>query len=55
MRKKVGSIMLHLIEHTLLDSLKLVPFLFLTYLLMEYLEHKTGQKLQKSIQKAGRF
>ena len=47
--------MLHLIEHTLLDSLKLVPFLFLTYLLMEYLEHKTGQKLQKSIQKAGRF
>ena len=47
--------MLHLIEHTLLDCLKLVPFLFLTYLLMEYLEHKTGQKLQKSIQKAGRF
>lgn len=47
--------MLHLIEHTLLDSLKLVPFLFLTYLLMEYLEHRTGEKLQKSIRKAGRL
>lgn len=26
------------------DTLKLVPFLFLTYLVMEYMEHHTGQK-----------
>ena len=30
--------MLHIIEHSVLDTLKLVPFLFLTYLAMEYLE-----------------
>lgn len=40
---------------TLLDSVKLVPFLFLTYLAMEYLEHKTAGKLQKTIQKGGRL
>lgn len=47
--------MLHIIEHSLLDSLKLVPFLFLTYLAMEYLEHKTGQKVHKIIRKAGKW
>lgn len=27
-----------------IDSLKLFPFLFLTYLLMEIIEHKTGDR-----------
>lgn len=47
--------MLHIIEHSLLDTLKLVPFLFLTYLAMEYMEHKTGSKAQNLIGKAGKF
>lgn len=47
--------MLHIIEHSVLDSLKLVPFLFLTYLVMEYLEHKAGDKTQKVIGKAGKY
>ena len=47
--------MLHIIEHSVLDSLKLVPFLFLTYLVMEYLEHKAGDKTQKVIGKAGKL
>jgi len=47
--------MLHIIEHSLLDTLKLVPFLFLTYLAMEYIEHKTGSKTQNLIKKAGKF
>lgn len=38
---------------TLLDTVKLVPFLFLTYLAMEYLEHKTGRKAQELVRKAG--
>lgn len=46
---------LHIIEHSVLDTLKLVPFLFLTYLAMEYLEHKTGSKAQNLIKKAGPF
>lgn len=40
---------------TLLDSVKLIPFLFLTYLAMEYLEHKTAGKLQATIKKGGRL
>lgn len=47
--------MLDVIVETLIDTLKLIPFLFLTYLAMEYLEHKTGEKTQKLIKKAGRF
>ncbi|MED9904465.1 MAG: putative manganese transporter [Lachnospiraceae bacterium] len=40
---------------TVLDSAKLLPFLFLTYLAMEYLEHKTAGKVQNVIQKGGRL
>ena len=47
--------MLHIIEHTLLDSIKLVPFLFLTYLAMEYLEHKAGEKTEQAVRKAGKW
>lgn len=47
--------MLHIIEHSLLDTLKLVPFLLLTYLVMEYLEHRTGDSVQKVIRKAGKW
>ncbi len=47
--------LVHIIEHTLVDSLKLVPFLFLTYLVMEYLEHMTGNKTQKVVKKAGKW
>lgn len=44
----------HILLHGLLDSLKLLPFLFLTYLLMELLEHKAGERVQKAISRAGR-
>ncbi len=47
--------MLHIIEHTLLDSIKLVPFLFLTYLAMEYLEHRAGEKTIGMVRKAGKW
>lgn len=38
-----------------MDSLKLVPFLFVTYLIMEYLEHKTSTRTRAVIRKAGRL
>lgn len=39
----------------LLDTAKLIPFLFVTYFLMEYLEHKTKEKSRTMIKKAGKF
>lgn len=47
--------MLELLLDTVLDSVKLLPFLFVTYLLMEILEHQTGGKVQNKIRTAGRF
>ncbi len=47
--------MADIILDALLDTAKLIPFLFLTYLAMEYLEHKTGDRSRKLIQKAGKF
>lgn len=35
------------------DTLKLIPFLFVTYFAMEWLEHKTGAKTQQTIRRAG--
>ncbi|MDO4965856.1 MAG: putative manganese transporter [Lachnospiraceae bacterium] len=39
---------------SLIDSIKLLPFLFITYYVMEYLEHKAGSKMQYAIKKAGK-
>ena len=47
--------MLDVIIDTLVDSIKLLPLLFLTYLIMEYLEHKTSDKVRHMIQNSGRF
>jgi hypothetical protein len=47
--------MIEIIEDTLIDSIKLLPFLFITYLIMEYIEHKMGEKSKKAIKKSGKF
>lgn len=44
----------HILGHGTLDSLKILPFLFVTYLLMELIEHKAGDRVQSAIKKAGR-
>ena len=38
-----------------LDTLKIVPFLFLTYLLMEFIEHRAGDKAESFMKRAGAF
>ena len=48
-----ADVMLDLIVDSLLDSVKLIPFLFLAYLAMEYLEHKTGERASKLIRRPG--
>ena len=46
---------IELLEHTLLDTIKLIPFLLITYIIMEYIEHKTSAKLKKTIKKSGKY
>lgn len=46
--------MIDVILDTLLDTAKLLPFLFLTYLLMEYLEHRSGDATGRLLGRSGR-
>ena len=43
------------ILHSLLDTAKLLPFLFLTYLLMEFLEHKSGDAAGRLLRRSGKI
>lgn len=43
----------HVAEHSVTDTLYLIPFLFVTYVAMEWLEHRTAGKTQEAIQRAG--
>ena len=47
--------MTEIIIDSVIDSIKLLPFLFLTYLFMEWLEHKTGSAARSTIRTAGKL
>lgn len=47
--------MLHMIEHALHHTLTLLPFLYITYLAMEFLEHKLQGHSNRWMEKAGRL
>lgn len=46
---------IHILIHSFIDSIKLIPFLFLTYLLMEYLEHRSGDTAERVLKRSGQF
>ena len=47
-------ILIHSLEHSFGDSFKILPFLFITYLVMEVLEKKAGGKTNLLLEKAGK-
>ena len=47
--------MLDIILDTLVDSIKLLPFLFLSYLFIEFIEHKSSKTLEKTLKNSGKF
>lgn len=47
-------ILIHSLEHAFGDSLKILPFLFITYLVMEFLEERSNQKTNRWLKKAGK-
>ncbi len=47
--------LIHSIEHSFLDSIKLLPFLFIAFLIIELIEHKLSNKSKKVISKSGKY
>ncbi|OUO91249.1 hypothetical protein B5F40_03820 [Gordonibacter sp. An230] len=43
----------HVLAHSVTDTLYLIPFLLVTYVAMEWLEHKAGGKAEGAIRRAG--
>lgn len=46
--------MLDVILDTIIDGLKMLPFLYITYLIMEFIERKAGDKTKQKIKSAGK-
>lgn len=46
---------LHALEHAFADTIKLVPFLLVTYLVMEYLEHHAAGKTRQIMKRSGKL
>lgn len=44
-----------IILDTLIDLLKLLPFLFIAFFIMEYIEHKLSKKSKKLVEKSGKY
>ena len=49
------GILEEILLHGFLDTLKLLPFLFLTYLLMEFIEHRASDGAERFMNRAGAF
>lgn len=47
--------MLEVIQDTLLDTIKLLPFLFVAFLIIEFIEHKLSNKQENTISKSGKL
>lgn len=46
---------MHLLEHVILDTLKIMPFIFIVYLVIEYFEHRSNTAISHALMKAGRL
>ena len=46
---------LELLLDALLDSVKMLPFLFAAYWLIEYVEHRHGERIEAVLESSGRW
>lgn len=46
---------LHIILHTANDTVYLIPYLYITYLILEYIEHHTHSKINAFLYQSHRF
>ena len=49
------EMILEILHHALEDSVKMLPFLFVAYLLIEFLEHRHSEKIERVLAGGGRF
>ncbi|MEG0107638.1 MAG: putative manganese transporter, partial [Lachnospiraceae bacterium] len=47
--------MFFMIEDAFIDAVKILPFLFLTYLVIEYIEHKNDDKVKNFLKRSSKF
>ncbi|MBQ5783048.1 MAG: arsenic efflux protein [Oscillospiraceae bacterium] len=45
----------HIFHHTFSDTISLVPFLFIVFVLLEYMEHSLSDRTTRIIEKAGKW
>lgn len=48
------ELIIHVLEHSFWDTLELVPFLLVTYLAMEAIEHSAGARVQAAVERSGK-
>lgn len=47
--------LLHALEHAVVDSVKMLPFLYLAYLLIEYIERRHGNRIEQALEGGGHW
>ena len=52
-KRKMTETILDILTDAALDTLKLIPFLLVVYLLLEWLEHKAGSATRDAVKRAG--
>ena len=45
----------HAVEHAVTDSVKMLPFLYLAYLLIEYIERRHGSRIERALEGGGHW
>ena len=45
----------HVLEHAIEDNIRLIPFLFVTYCIMEYMEQVMSEKSENAVKYSGKM
>ena len=45
---------IHVLEHSFLDTVKMLPFLLIAFLLLEFMEHRASEKTMAILSRSGK-
>mgnify|MGYP000801069769 CR=1 FL=1 len=49
------ELFLDVLSESFVDTVKMLPFLFLAYLFIEYVEHRHGERIEAVLESSGRW